>query len=308
MSAQDHLEPELDRVPLRECAYALSLVLAVFAAWAWLESGGIWAWGAGTGEPAPQAAGFVLLAVLSFIVQIAANIAAAAARQAQAAKLGNEFFRARVLMLLGGAYNAVSLHHAFELVGFLAGDWAPLAWGLAVSLAFYEPAQYWIDEALAHVRAERIAKREAAEQAFQDTRERDRRAHLLALEEAQRRGRERETAQALMSAPSAPARTGAKVVPLASARRKKSVVAQVAKAAAIGGVMLSGAAAAKVARPHAPPVEPAPRTQNLSGVTPAQRAEAKALLAQGVGPSEVARQTGVPPGTCRRYACELRAA
>lgn len=162
-------EPELQRLPLQECAYALSVALAAFAAWAWLSSAGVWAaLGGLRGALAPQAAGFILLAALSFIVQIAANVAAAAARQAQACKLPKEFERARTLMLLGGAYNAVSLHHAFSLVGFLSGDMALLIWPLAGALAFYEPAQYWIDEALAHERADRKAKRDAAEQAAMD--------------------------------------------------------------------------------------------------------------------------------------------
>lgn len=158
-------EPELKRLPLQECAYALSIALACFAAWAWLASAGVWAWVFDGGALTPQAAGFVLLAALSFIVQIAANVAAAAARQAQAAGLPREFERARVLMILGGAYNAVSLHHAFSLVGFLAGDMALLIWPLAGALAFYEPAQYWIDEALAHERDARKARADAAQRA-----------------------------------------------------------------------------------------------------------------------------------------------
>ena len=162
-------EPELQRLPLQECAYALSVALAAFAAWAWLSSAGVWAAMSGLRDAlSPQAAGFILLAVLSFIVQIAANVAAAAARQAQACRLPKEFERARSLMLLGGAYNAVSLHHAFALVGFLSGDMALLIWPLAGALAFYEPAQYWIDEALAGARAERRAAIEAAERAERD--------------------------------------------------------------------------------------------------------------------------------------------
>lgn len=159
-------EPELQRLPLQECAYALSVALAMFAAWAWLSSAGVWAAMTGLRDAmAPQAAGFILLAALSFIVQIAANVAAAAARQAQHAGLPKEFERARVLMILGGAYNAVSLHHAFALVGFMTGDMAFLIWPLAGALAFYEPAQYWIDEALAGARAERKARADAFERA-----------------------------------------------------------------------------------------------------------------------------------------------
>jgi len=53
---------------------------------------------------------------------------------------------------------------------------ALMIWPLAGALAFYEPAQYWIDEALAHERADRKAKRDALEQAAIDARnERNRR-------------------------------------------------------------------------------------------------------------------------------------
>lgn len=176
-------EPELQRLPLQECAYALSVVLAAFAAWAWLSSAGVWAALSGLrGALSAQTAGFVLLAALSFIVQIAANVAAAAARQAQAANLPKEFERARVLMLLGGAYNAFSLHHAFTMVGFLSGDAALLTIPLAAALAFYEPAQYWVDEALAHARAERKARADAVWEAKQE----DRRRRLEAEAQARR--------------------------------------------------------------------------------------------------------------------------
>ncbi|MCL4715439.1 MAG: hypothetical protein KJZ75_11060 [Hyphomonadaceae bacterium] len=181
-------EPELQRLPLQECAYALSIALACFAAWAWLSSAGVWAALYGLrGALSAATPGFVLLAVLSFIIQIAANVAAAAARQAQAANLPKEFERARTLMLLGGAYNAVSLHHAFTLVGFLSGDMALLIWPLAGALAFYEPAQYWVDEALAHARAERKARADAQWEAKQE----ERRERLAAEERARRAASER---------------------------------------------------------------------------------------------------------------------
>lgn len=213
-------EPELQRLPLQECAYALSIALAAFAAWAWLASAGVWAAMFGAGELAPQAAGFILLAALSFIVQIAANVAAAAARQAQACKLPKEFDRARALMFLGGAYNAFSLHHAFEMVGFLSGAAALLTIPMACALAFYEPAQYWIDEALAHERNDRKAKRDAAEQAAADARaERNRR-----LDDEARHRRE---------ASQAPAQTGG-VANLAEHRGRKRRAVQTA-----AGVLLA---------------------------------------------------------------------
>lgn len=265
-------EPELQRLPLQECAYALSVALAAFAAWAWLASAGVWAAFSGTGDLAPQAAGFILLAALSFIVQIAANVAAAAARQAQACKLPKEFERARVLMILGGAYNAVSLHHAFSLVGFLSGDMALLIWPLAGALAFYEPAQYWIDEALAHEREHRKAKRDAAEQAAADARaERMRRLD----EEARQR---REASQ----------NTGgtSPVTNLDTHRRRRrgGLQTALATAAAVASPMAANAAeaqpAAIVQQAERPPeprvpsmeeVEDARYQLNLKGVRPSFR-------------------------------------
>lgn len=232
-------EPELQRLPLQECAYALSIALAAFAAWAWLASAGVWVAIFAAGELAPQAAGFILLAALSFIVQIAANVAAAAARQAQAAKLPKEFDRARVLMFLGGAYNAVSLHHAFELVGFLSGDMAFLIWPLAGALAFYEPAQYWIDEALAHERNDRKAKREAAEQAAADARaERSRRLD----EEARQR---REASQAPPQTPS--------VTNLDAHRRRRRRGLQTAMAVGVAGLSPMAANAGEMPQGVSPP-------------------------------------------------------
>lgn len=241
-------EPELKRLPLQECAYALSIALACFAAWAWLASAGVWAAAFGAGSLSDQAAGFVLLAVLSFIVQIAANVAAAAARQALAYKLAKEFERARGLMILGGAFNAVSLHHAFDLVGFLAGDWAWLAWALAVSLAFYEPAQYWIDEALAHERELRRARQEAAERAERDAiRQRQER-----LDAEARQRREAQTAASQTPKPAS------NVADLDGARNKRRARVGTAVATGLGALSPMAANAEAMSQPPAI-VEPAQR-------------------------------------------------
>lgn len=261
-------EPELQRLPLQECAYALSIALAAFAAWAWLSSAGVWAaMGGLRGALAPQAAGFILLAALSFIVQIAANVAAAAARQAQAAGLPKEFERARVLMILGGAYNAVSLHHAFSLVGFLSGDMALLIWPLAGALAFYEPAQYWIDEALAGARAERKARADAAERAERD-----------AIRQRQERLEARRTEQA-------------NVTPLA---RKAALVA------GAGATALTGqAAASEPFQGIDPPMNDAPYAQRAHAGADARVAQAMALKGRFTR-AEVARKMRVSESTVTR--------
>lgn len=266
-------EPELQRLPLQECAYALSIALAAFAAWAWLSSAGVWAAFSGSGDLAPQAAGFILLAALSFIVQIAANVAAAAARQAQACKLPKEFDRARALMFLGGAFNAVSLHHAFELVGFLTGDMAFLIWALAGALAFYEPAQYWIDEALAHERELRKARAEAAYEAKQAER-------LSRLEAADRARR---------AASEAPAETS-NVTPIRK-RRGAAATAIAATASALTPMAANAADAQPAAIVQAAERPPEARVPSMDEVEDARYQ----LNMRGVRPSfrTVAAHIGV---------------
>ena len=163
---------QLERLPLKECAVALTLVLAAFAAWAWLQAAGMWSFLAGGFDPsalAPMAPGFIVLAALSFVVQMASNIAAAAARHAiYLADGGNEAIRndvvrAQALMFIGGCYNAWSLHHALSIIGLVDGSWQGEAgaWVIALVLAFYEPAQWWVDSSLRVALAEVEAKEES---------------------------------------------------------------------------------------------------------------------------------------------------
>lgn len=177
IAISDH---DLKPLPLELVGRVLSLCLAVFGAWAWLLSAGFW-----TGAVSAQSAGFVLLAVLSVVLQIASNYAAAAARRASAYQLAASYRWAIGLMLAGGAYNAFSLHHAWEATG-LVGPLLPLtaesvvANGpiavLSIALAGFEPAIYWIDEAL---RAEASARQAQAESAAAE-----RRAERLASQTA----------------------------------------------------------------------------------------------------------------------------
>lgn len=139
-------------LPLEQCGLALSWTLAVFGGWAWLLSAGLW-----TGELTAKSPGFVLLAALSVVLQIASNYSAAAARRARALGLTESFNWAVRLMIAGGAYNAFSLHHAWMATGLIPELFpltvesmaanAPILF-LSLTLAFFEPALYWIDEAL----------------------------------------------------------------------------------------------------------------------------------------------------------------
>lgn len=144
--------PDQKPLPLEQCGLALSWTLAVFGGWAWLMSAGLW-----TGELTAKSPGFVLLAALSVVLQIASNYSAAAARRARALELTESFNWAVRLMIAGGAYNAFSLHHAWMATGLIPELFpltvesmaanAPILF-LSLVLAFFEPALYWIDEAL----------------------------------------------------------------------------------------------------------------------------------------------------------------
>lgn len=151
-AGQEDLEP----LPLWECGIALSSALAIFGAWAWLTSSGLW-----DGAVTSASAGYILLAVLSLVVQFAANMAAAAARRARAYQLTHSFRWAVGLMTVGAGYNAFSLHHAWEVTGLISPDadalFAGLIFVLSVVLAGFEPALYWIDEALKGEAAHRRA-------------------------------------------------------------------------------------------------------------------------------------------------------
>lgn len=140
-------QEDLDPLPLWECGIALSSALAIFGAWAWLTSSGLW-----DGAVTSASAGYILLSALSVVLQLASNVAAAAARRARAYGLQGSFCWAVGLMTAGASYNAFSVHHAWEVTGLISTDadalFALLIIVLSVVLAGFEPALYWIDEAL----------------------------------------------------------------------------------------------------------------------------------------------------------------
>ena len=124
-------------IPILACGLALSSVLAVFSAWGWLSDPGI--------RAAP------VFAALSLVVQIAANLAAAAARRARVLGLVGSFRWAVAICVALGGYNAFSLHHAFVTAGAIgpdAGAVGALVAALTVVLVVAEQPLYWIDEAL----------------------------------------------------------------------------------------------------------------------------------------------------------------
>lgn len=151
-------------LPLEQCGLALSWCLAIFGAWAWLLSAGVW-----SGEVTARSAGFVLLAVLSVVLQIASNYSAAAARRARVLGLKGSYAWAVRLIVAGGLYNAFSVHHAWESTGLVPPLFpmtpetllaaAPVLL-LSVVLCMFEPALYWIDEAIKGEEALRRAQAE----------------------------------------------------------------------------------------------------------------------------------------------------
>jgi hypothetical protein len=158
--AHAHILPDL---PLERIGLALSWTLAIFGAWGWLFAAGVW-----TGDVTARSAGFVLLAVLAIVVQIASNYAAAAARRARTWELWGSHRWAVALMVCGGLFNAYSLHHAWEVTGAVppmtqltlaAAIAAAPVLLISLGVSMFEPAIYWINEALA---AEGAARRQPA--------------------------------------------------------------------------------------------------------------------------------------------------
>jgi len=154
-------------LPLEFWGLALSIALATFGAWGWLHQAGVW-----TGEMSPASPGYALLAVLCVIVQIASNQVAAAARRTRERKLHGSHRWSVRLMLAGGAFNAVNIHHAWECTGMFPPLW-PLSiettlanipiLALSIVLAVFEPALYWIHDALlSHDAKARDAEMKAA--------------------------------------------------------------------------------------------------------------------------------------------------
>lgn len=195
MSATHVTHAEIEPVPLEKCGYALSLVLGAFAAIAWLARGGVWeAIGAAfTGRDITSLSQmtmlFVVLAILSVVVQFSSNVATAAARQALAfggPDARADFDKARLLMIAGGAFNAVSLHHAIQFSGFLGDDLTAeiVSWIAGGVLAFYEPGQYWVGASLNVKAAERRASIEASRRVQDDQRNATRHEQNLALARA----------------------------------------------------------------------------------------------------------------------------
>lgn len=155
-----HILPDL---PLERIGLALSWTLAIFGAWGWIFAAGVW-----TGDVTARSAGFVLLAVLAIVVQIASNYAAAAARRARTWELWGSHKWAVALMVCGGLFNAYSLHHAWEITGAVppiteltlaAAIAAAPVLLISLGVSMFEPAIYWINEALA---AEGAARRQPA--------------------------------------------------------------------------------------------------------------------------------------------------
>lgn len=154
MAAAEH---ELKPLPLWQTGIALSGAIATFGAWAWLQKADVW-----TLTTTSVSAGYILLATLSVVLQVASNLAAAAARRARSFGLTRSFQWSVALMTAGAAYNAFSFHNALEVCGMIGPD-ADASMKLvltiiSIGVAGYEPAIYWIDEAL---RAETDTRRAA---------------------------------------------------------------------------------------------------------------------------------------------------
>lgn len=288
---------ELEPVPLEKCAYTLSIVLGVFAAYAWLARGGVWeaigAWAQGerVATLSQMTPLFIVFAVLSLVLQISSNVAAAAARQAIAfdvkGDMRQDIGRAQMLMVAGGFYNMFSLHHAVAFTGVLGFEWwaEPLAWAIGFVLAGYEPGQYWVDRSLRVKLAERRAQADAAFRAEQA--ERNERVHQQTLERIE------------ASKPTqAPAND--QTAPQSSVQRRGDGPGRTASKVIMGATAASGVAADAAARDvHLPVEQAAHHAPAHAGVDP-QVARALALRDQGKFRREVADEMGVSERTVTR--------
>ena len=90
-------------------------------------------------------------------------------------------------------------------------------------------------------------------------------------------------------------------------RKRSGLIRRATSAAAAAGVLLAGAGAPAHATPSSAPHEPAPRAQKAGPITEEARAAARARIAAGERPGIVSKDTGIPGGTCRRWASELGA-
>ncbi|MGH6950491.1 MAG: hypothetical protein ACREH4_06445 [Vitreimonas sp.] len=286
---------DLDPVPLEKCAYALSIVLALFAAYAWLARGGVWEWLGGAGDTTALSQLtplFILFAVLALVLQISSNVAAAAARQALAfddkGDMRRDFGRAQLLMIAGGAYNTFSLHHAVAFTGVLGYEWwaDPVAWGLGAILAFYEPGQYWIDASLKVKLAERRALADAQRRAEQEERDNRWRDHDLSRRALEGPATQRpvtsqsHTAQPRRSGVSRAARTGGKIV--------------------MGAGAAQGVTADALAQDVTLPSEEAVRVSQAHAGEDPRVAEACRLRDKGMFRAEVAQAMGCSERTVTR--------
>lgn len=268
-------EHELDPLPLELCGWALSASLAAFGGWAWLLSAGVW-----TSEITAASAGYILLAGLSLVLQVCSNFAAAAARRARAMKLHKSYEWSVRMMMCGAFYNAFSVHHAWEATGLMSPMFplsietafanAPLLL-LAGVLAFFEPALYWVGEALRGEAKTRQAKAQAAAIEDAHRREEERRAA-----DEERRKAERAEARA---------RDGGTVP-----RDNRRPVTRPAKRVALAGLaaLAASPALAHEFAPAAPSLEPeAVTSRAFAGDNPLV-AEACRLRDSGLSRAETA--------------------
>lgn len=266
---------ELEPLPLWQTGVALSSAIAIFGTWAWLEKAGVW-----THVVTSKSAGFILFAALSVILQASSNFAAAAARRARSFGLHRSFQWAVGLMTMGGAYNAFSFHNALDVCGMLGPDadafLQVVLFVISIGIAGYEPALYWIDEALRAESDERHKAKIAAE---------DKR--ILDEASAREAGLEAARAEGIATGKVAPLRTpahDASVDPASAVQAAGGVIAIAAALMISHGVAPDAAYA--LAAPHAAHVDNG-RIGAVSGVADTV---ATALVTHGVPPKTAFRR------------------
>lgn len=202
-------------------------------------------------------------AILCLVAQGLANGNAVLARRAFAKERPIMAFCALGLGVGCGAWSAISLHHAWTL------DGSEIHWAMTAFLALLEPVMFWFVEEV------KLAKKPVSAEEIAD--------------------------QTLAQMRGEPAQSEPK-----SKAQLRTIVGGLA-----GSVALAVSPQAQGHEPsrmsHEPAREPKPTSQKMSpaqvrNLSEPDRAQARLLLAQGHGPTDVHRATGVPLSTLKRWA------
>lgn len=152
---------EREPLPLGLAGWFLSAGVFGFGAWGYLSNG--------------FSAGPAFLIALAVIMQVVGALGVRSIKRSKELDLEGSRRASIGLACAGGAFNAYTLHHAFEQTGMFVGSFetAALAWLVSFGVAFCDLASWWIDESLrseAHERKSADEDARVAEATARDVR------------------------------------------------------------------------------------------------------------------------------------------